>query len=88
MLNVATFKLNGYQTCCELMGVTHGVKTREESEEAGIQWMMGELAFGGGGILSHCARRGNRTQPRFRSVCRDAKTDKFSASEKKLISNE
>ena len=27
------------------MGVTHGVKTREESEEAGIQWIMGEEEY-------------------------------------------
>ena len=38
-------KINGYQTCCELMGVTHGVKTREENEEAGIQWIMGEEEY-------------------------------------------
>jgi len=69
-------KINRYQTCCELMGVTHGVKTREESEEAGIQWTMGEW-----NIILLC-KRGNRTQPRFRSVCRDAKTDNLSALRK------
>lgn len=52
--------------CCVLLGMTHGVgevitdKTEKEVRGTEIECVMGKLAFGGTGILSHCAKEGKQ----------------------------
>lgn len=55
---------------------------REESEKGWDSEDNGGIGVRRSRDISHCARRENRTQPRFMSDCRDAKTDNLSASEK------